>query len=301
MNKSECFVEFVQIAPLLAKSTVSWFRKVIFLAGLVVLVLASARADNLITNGNFSPTGITFTNNAATINTGPSTNTTAIQGWSVTAVTGVSNYIAQQGTSNGNGWVPNPPAGSIYGATAFTVQLDSSTGGPNSNGNNTIATNQTINLVTGKSYDLSFWINSEAKDRNGAAGTATLGGTAPITVSSATAATTSGLSTQGTATFSGKTVTMTTGIPATASQTQPWTKIDVVFKATNSGTLSIAFADTGNADGNNMSISAVSLSTVVPEPTYRSLAILFCVGCVCYEVWQRKSRRRQRFTEQRFH
>lgn len=286
-----------KLLHVLAKLIPSGRRKIILLAGLVLLSLASARADNLITNGNFSPTGLTFTNNAATINTGPNTNTTTVPGWSVTAVTGGSNFMAQQGTSNGNAFMPNPPTGSIYGATAFSIAMDSAGNGSNANGNNTVSTNQTINLIAGNSYDLTFWINSESKDTNGANGTATLGGTAGITISSAKAAATTGLSTQGTATFSGKTVTVTTGIPATASQTQPWTKIDVVFKATSAGTLSIAFADTGDADGNNMQLSAISLATVVPEPSYGSLAFLFCIGFICHNIWQRKSLGRARFSE----
>jgi hypothetical protein len=193
--------------------------------------------------------------------------------------------------------MPVPPTGTFYGTSAYSVYLDSTTSGSNVNGNNTITTNQTINLVAGHSYDLTFWINSQSADTNGANGTATLGGTAAITISSATAAHTTGLSTQGTATVSGNVVTLTTGQPTTAAQTQPWTKIDVVFKATSAGSLTIAFADTGNADSNNMSIAAVSLATVVPEPTHWSLALLFCVGCVWYDSWRRKSRSRDGVSE----
>jgi hypothetical protein len=118
-------LESSKLLYVLSKLTVFRQGKTILIAGLVFLALASARADNLITNGNFSPTGLTFTNNAATINTGPNTNTTAAQGWSVTAVTGQGNYMAQQGTSNGDNWVPNPPTGSIYGTSAFSIQMDS--------------------------------------------------------------------------------------------------------------------------------------------------------------------------------
>jgi hypothetical protein len=264
-----------------------WPRIVV---GALIFASHQACADNLITNGNFVPaSSVTLTNNAASIGAG----STAVPGWT-TALgtgTGAGNYVA--GTGSGDTWIPNPPTTSVYGTTIFAVQLDSTNSGsnPTVNGNNSITSNQTISIVSGRQYSLTFYINSESKTSvNGADGTVQVAGTssggATLNVTNATS---SGVTGSSATTGSGGLVTLKTGV-GTGVQAQPWAKIVVLFTATSNGDVQLTFTDTGTSDSNDMSLAGVSLSTVTPEFSHWSIAALFVIGCVSYELTSRSRR-----------
>jgi hypothetical protein len=267
-------------------------RAVLVILVLIGAPLAALRADNLITNGSFSGFGSTpptFSGGSATLASGSflagQTNNTAITGWSfvagATVVGGTTVDTINQASSSAS-TIPDPPSGQN-----FDVQL-AATAGLLTSTSVTATTTAAIQVVAGGSYDLRFFINSQADITSAATGTIAINGAA-IAVTSSTISTIGGALRAGaSATHAGNTVTMNTGTIGTSSKTQAWDQVDVLFNATASGNIQLVFA--GTSAGNGLALSNITLSTT-PEAASWKLTFGFAIVCIGYEAVRRRRSR----------
>jgi hypothetical protein len=223
------------------------------LGSFAVCITAQA---NLLTNGDFEQPGSALTTDVVGVGAG-----TQITGWTTTLSTtgsGPNNYYSH--TNSSDSWIPNPESGS------YSVQLDSN----NTLGGNGNSIAQTLSLVSGHTYSLSFWINSESQSN--------------LTSSSVI------LSLTGATNFSNTTYTAP-GYLLNSGKTQAWTHQTVSFTMTASGNETIKFTDApGNANTNDVSLDNVDLEAVTPEFSHWSIPMVFALLFVGFELRRRHRR-----------
>ena len=241
-------------------------RKNSLLLGLLASVGMVLQANaNLFTNGSFESPGSTLTSNYVGIGSG-----SQITGWT----TGVGNgpganvYYAHSGSTAS--WIPNAQSGN------YCVQLDSSTGGAFTIGS---FISQTVNLVAGQKYTLSFGINTEV----GAGG----GGVASMTLNISGAGYNTG----------GGLLYTASNLADVSRANAGWDPQTFSFTATGSGATTFKFADVPNNCGVNVSIDGVVLDQFVPEFSHWSVFAAFGVALIALRNGRRLlgllARRRQ--------
>jgi choice-of-anchor C domain-containing protein len=194
------------------------------------LVMMPAKAD-LVANGMFADPG--------KVNFQPGVTGTTIPNWTVS--TGNVDWI-------GTFWAAPPSGG-------FSVDLD----GTNSAG----AIQQSVNTVSGQTYDLKFYLSGNA------------GGAPPIKNLNVS--------------IDADTPAFTFDTSSGGAQGDVWTLESFVFKATTNGTtLTFASADTGNNLSFGPVIGGVSLNAA-PEPTFYGVLAMGLAG-LAFAAFRRRSR-----------
>jgi hypothetical protein len=207
--------------------------------------LSGPAKANLLINGDFEVPGATLTTNFVNVGSG-----TAITGWTTTQGSGIGAavyYNANGSTSN----IPNAESGS-YDVQLFSGSLALT---PSS-----IA--QTVSLISGKTYTLSFWLNMP------------INGTPNSDVSLS---------------ISGSNFTTTTyvyNLSSTGQKNQPWLHFTATFTMT-SNSATIRFSDVPFITDNGAVIDNIDLELATPEFAHWSIPMLFALGTVGLEMRRR--------------
>src|ERR1700722_16653510 len=207
--------------------------------------LSGPAKANLLINGDFSQPGPALTTNFVNVGSG-----TLITGWTTTQGSGLGAavyYNANGSTSN----IPDAESGS------YDVQLYS---GPLALTPSSIA--QTVSLISGKAYTLSFWLNMP------------INGTPNSDVSLS---------------ISGSNFTTTTyvyNLASTGKKNQPWLHFIATFTMT-SNSATIKFSDVPFITDNGAVIDNIDLELATPEFAHWSIPMLFGLATVGLEMRKR--------------
>ncbi len=225
----------------------------------------TAFGANLLVNGDFELPGAALTSDYTSISA------SSLPGWTsaVGNGSGAANYYSTIGSTAT--WIPDPQSGS------YCVQLDSSNTAANYTTGGSLS--QTVSLVAGVNYVLTFYMSAEV-------GHAAQQGSTPVTSQINVILNGGGFSNNTTsfqASWNG----------ADKANPEPsWVKETLNFTPTSSGNVTLKFLDVwvSNPTSSNASLDNLDLE-VLPEMTPWSITAVFVALAVSASIWKASRRR----------